>query len=103
MTMLLMTVYEVFETLDKEADRGGSKSLGVFLHPNDAAKAGAGKGVLDGPGEVREVRIITDNGGKTGYRVADEGLIQVNQDGKSALRAAALSKLTPAERAELGV
>ncbi len=58
----LKKVYSAHESLDKEADRGGSKLLGYFFTESDAEQVAAGKGCWGGPGNVRRHEAIVVDG-----------------------------------------
>ena len=54
----VITLYEAFESLDKEAGSLGSESLGYFASLADAQRASVDKGIQGSNGEIREVPAI---------------------------------------------
>lgn len=101
--MRFTVAYTVKETVD---DRGRTGDLiGVFFSAEEADKAAKGKGWYGGQGEVRERAVLMDESGSVYILESAAPItpgVNLPEEHKAKVRAA-LDKLTPEDRALLGI
>ena len=102
-TLQLIRIWSVCEEIGDGGFGSKSRHLGYFLSHGEAVRAGCGKGYCGGNSAPTEHGLVTADG-KTGYLV-DVGAQPITACASvaEAARAAALAKLTPEERAVLGL
>ena len=101
-----VTVYNVYANTDMTEGRGASVLSGTFLDGHAAKQWSQGRGVMGSPADVRgEARRIVRLDGDVYILGPQVHLTIANAEevARAAFREKALAKLTPSERAALGL
>lgn len=100
----LYKAYGVYEQLDKTEGRGGERLLGLFHSEADAIVAARGRGVMGLPGDIRQVSVLSKDGGITGFIFnPNDNVIEIQPPDLDMIKKNALSKLTAQEKRVLGL
>ena len=90
--------FAVYSTVDERGSRGSI--VGFTLDEQAAKTLATGKGWYGGSGWIERCKFLCIDGAY--FPLLSDGPVTIHTQGQS-LRAQALTKLTPEERAELGV
>lgn len=99
-TYEIVTVYEAMENMDKLEGHGIYKTIAYTLDEELARKIAHGDGTIPGKTARRTGILLADG---TCFLLALSVPIRIETDVEGAMRALALSKLTPEERHTLGL